>query len=60
MVLRNNFLWKISAAEHAAKNWATAIACQQLNRQFIGCELGKNEFNLATDRLTKHAKNLEN
>ncbi len=33
---------------------STAIACAELNRRFIGCELGDAEFTAATDRLQKY------
>lgn len=30
---------------------ATAIACKETNRQFIGCEIDKQYFNITVNRL---------
>lgn len=38
----------------------TGVACQNLNRNFIGIELDNNSFKIAKDRLTKNKEEIEN
>jgi site-specific DNA-methyltransferase (adenine-specific) len=48
----------ITVLDCFAGSGTTAIACQNTNRNFVGCEIDNNYYNICIERIEKNAKKL--